>query len=268
MTANRIDTCFRNLRKSGRKGFIAYVTAGDPSFDATLDTVLRLEQAGADIIELGIPFSDPLADGEANQRAAERALAAGATFAGVLDLVRRIRERSQIPLVFFSYMNTLYAHGFENAVRDAAAAGVDGLLPVDLSLEEAAPYHKACRAHGLHAVVIVTPTTPEARLRRIVRGSAGFVYCISREGVTGVQQSLKEQALDLARRAAAHTKTPVAIGFGVSTPDQARACAQAADAVIVGSYIVNRLHQAGPESSARDAAMEDIRAMIRAVKEI
>lgn len=268
MKRTRIDKRFQELSEKGRKGFIAYITAGDPTLDLTLDTVLRLEKAGADVIELGIPFSDPMADGAANQRAAERALAAGATLEGTMDLVRRIRERSEIPLVFFSYMNPLYAYGFEKAMRDAATAGVDGLLAVDLPLEEAAPYHKICREQGINPIVIVTPTTPDDRLARIVHGAGGFVYCISREGVTGVQQSLKEQALDLARRAAQYTKVPVAIGFGLSTPEQIRTCAGAADAVIVGSYIVNRLHQAGPESAARDAAMEDIAVLIRAAKEM
>lgn len=239
-TGTRIDRRLSNLRERGRKGFIAYVTAGDPSFASTEDIVLRLEDAGADIIELGIPFSDPLADGRVNQQAAERALAGGATFKGVLDCVRAIRKRSDIPLLFFSYVNPLLARGFERAAREAHAAGVDGFLVLDLPAEEMPPFARMLREQALSNICLVTPTSTEARIRAITRMAGGFVYCVSREGVTGQQPQLSAHAASLVARTRRHTRLPLALGFGISTPEQAAAAARQADAVIVGSAIVER----------------------------
>jgi tryptophan synthase alpha chain len=263
----RIDQCFERLRGHGQKGFIAYITAGDPSLKETVEIVRQLEKAGADIVELGVPFSDPLADGRVNQDAATRALAAGATWGGLLECVERIRRRSQIPLILYSYLNPLVAREFEHTARQAAAAGADGFLMVDLPAEEMAPYARALRRHGLNNICLVTPTSPSERIRTIVGYASGFVYCVSREGVTGMQKQLAPSALGLIRRARRHTKLPIALGFGISTPAQARAAAGEADAVVVGSAIVHRFASAPRTAAGRAAAGMWTRRLVRAVKE-
>lgn len=266
MQPTRIDRVFTRLREKGEKGFIAYITAGDPDLDATLERVRLLEGIGADIIELGIPFSEPLADGVANQRAAERALTAGATFSGILELVRSIRETSDIPILFFSYLNPLFARGFDMSMRQAAEAGVDGVLLVDMSLEESEPFHRELAANGLNHVVLVTPTTPEDRVARLVEFGSGFVYCVSRAGVTGEQTELQKEARNVLERAGRHTDVPLALGFGVSTPAQARAYAGMSDAVVVGSFIVNTFHEEGNTPAGRKRAAEKISPLVQAVK--
>lgn len=266
MRPNRIDTRFHALRQRGEKGFIAYITAGDPDLDATLERVRLLEAAGADVIELGIPFTEPLADGETNQRAAERALNAGTTYEGILDVVRRVRKESDIPIVFFSYLNPLFARGFDLSVSQAAEAGVDGVLLVDLSLEEAAPFQTILKAHGLRHVVLVTPTTPEERVAGLLQHAGGFVYCVSRAGVTGEQTEMQQQARGVLERTARHTNLPVALGFGISTPEQSAAYAGMCDAVVVGSFIVNAFHRADNTPEGRETAMASIAPLVHAVK--
>jgi len=265
MQATRIDRCFENLRANGKKGFIAYITAGDPDLDATLERVKLLEEMGVDVIELGIPFSEPLADGEANQRAAERALEAGTTYEGILKLVRRIREHSEIPLVFFSYLNPLFVRGFDTSVAMAAEAGVDGMLLVDLSLEESEPYTKALEANGLNHVVLITPTTPDARMEGLVKSASGFVYCVSRAGVTGEQSELQKQAASVLERAGRFTDLPLALGFGVSTAEQAASYSKISDAVVVGSSIVRTFHQAGNTPEGRKEAADILSVLVQAV---
>lgn len=268
MKSTRIDRCWKKLAQQGKKGFVAYITAGDPDLDATEDIIYRLEEAGADIIELGVPFSDPLADGPANQMAAERALLSGTTFAGILAMVRRVRERSSIPLLFFSYMNPLYAHGFEKSVAQAAEAGLDGMLLVDLSLEESGPYRKALQQHGLNYVSLVTPTTPDQRLAGLTKHSSGFVYCVSRAGVTGEQTQLQSEASSLLARTRDVTSLPVALGFGVSTPEQARSYAEMTEGVVVGSYIVSTYFKCGNSPEGRAEATAQIKRLIDAVKSV
>jgi len=263
----RIDQRFADLRAKNETAFIPYITAGDPNLESTLERVKLLEAAGADIIELGIPFSEPLADGVANQRAAERALSAGTTFSGILDTVRAIRETSEIPLLFFSYLNPLFVRGFEESVKQAAEAGVDGMLLVDLSLEESAPFSKALAEVGLNHVPLVTPTTPEDRVEGLLKSAGGFVYCVSRAGVTGEQSELQKEAQAVLDRARRHTELPVALGFGVSSEDQAKAYAGMSDGVVVGSYIVNTFHEAGDTPEGRAEAMKKISPLIQAVKE-
>ncbi len=260
-TLTRIDRRFQELRQAGRKGFIAFVTAGDPSLDATVDIVLRLEKAGADIVELGIPFSDPLADGRVNQESAGRALAAGATFDGVIGCVKAIRRKSDVPLLFFSYVNPLLAGGFRNNVRKAARAGVDGFLVLDLPVEESAGAAQDLADFGVNYVCLATPTSSNARIRHIVHTSTGFVYCVSREGVTGMQKRLSKAALELIARTKRLTDLPVALGFGISTPEQARNAAREADAVVVGSAIVDRFAR-----FPRAAAAKWVGAMANAVR--
>lgn len=267
-TRTRIDRRFADLAARGKKGFIAYVTACDPALGDTADAVLRLEQAGVDVVELGIPFSDPLADGRVNQDASTRALTAGARFRDVLEVAGRIRRHSNIPLLFFSYLNPLLAGGFGNTVRRAASVGVDGFLILDLPVEESSSYVQSLERERLNHVCLVTPTSPAERIRTIVRSAGGFVYCVSREGVTGMQKSLSSAALELVRRTKKYTRLPVALGFGISTPAQAASAARAADGVVVGSAIVARFAQEGPTAAGRARAARWVGRLVRAVQEV
>lgn len=263
----RIDRKFAALAAAKKKGFIAYVTAGDPSPDETVEIVLELERAGVDIVELGIPFSDPLADGPVNQASAMRALAAGATLPKVLEIVRKIRATSQIPLMCYSYVNPLGAPGFEKSIRELAEAGVDGLLLLDLPVDEDQGELAILRQYGLNYVALVTPTSPEARIKRIVKKASGFVYCVSREGVTGMQAKLSDTAAEVVMRTKKYTKAPVALGFGISSPETARAAADASDAIVVGSAIVDRFHKATHDAAGRRSAGEWVATLVAAVKE-
>jgi len=268
MKMTRIDRKFAELSQQGSKGFIAYLAAGDPNLADTVDIVLRLEDAGVDMVELGLPFSDPLADGRVNQEAAARALEAGATFDKVMQCVGQIRQRSQLPMIFYAYMNPLLSHGFENSMKAASEAGIDGFLLLDLPFEEAGPYRQSLKNHGLNAIQLVTPTTPDDRIEKIVRRANGFIYCVSREGVTGVQARIAEGAADLVQRIKHRTGLPVALGFGIGTPEQARNAAQIADAVVVGSAIVNAFHNNPHTPEGRAAAAAFVGEMVNAVKSV
>ena len=263
----RITSRFEQLRRRTEKGFVAFITAGDPSRRNTVDIVRRLEETGADFIELGVPFSDPLADGRINQDAAARALQAGITYPKLLKTVSEIRRRSDIPLILYSYLNPLLARSFDTTARQAAEAGVDGFLVVDLPVDEAAEEAAALKRHGVDHICLVTPTSPPARIRRIVSQATGFVYCVSREGVTGLQKRLAPAALDLIRRTRRWTPLPIAIGFGLSTPEQARAAAGEADAVVVGSAIVDRFAREPRSAAGRARAARWVGRLVRAVKE-
>lgn len=236
---SRIQSIFK------RKALIAYITAGDPTPEKTPELVAALERGGADLIELGVPFSDPIADGPVIQRGAERALKAGTTVKKVLTIARQIREKSQIPLLLFTYLNPVMRYGLDALARDAKAAGIDGCLLTDLSVEEAAPYVKAMRAAGLDTVFLAAPTSTPARLKLVAEYSSGFVYLVSRTGVTGEQASLSNAVAPLVNQMRAVTKLPLAVGFGISTPDQAREVAQIADGVVVGSAFVRLIEQGG-----------------------
>ena len=244
---NRIDQCFTALAARNEKAFIAYICAGDPDLARTVDLALALEKAGVDILELGVPFSDPLADGLVNQLAAQRALQAGATVPGVLDCIRQIRRRSQIPIVLYTYLNPIFQFGFKPFHREAAEAGVDGLLILDLPPEEDQP------GEGPVHVRLIAPTTPPERIERICARAAGFVYYVSREGVTGVQRSVASSLGDRVSEIRRQTKLPVAVGFGISTAEQAKKVAQVADAIVVGSVIVQRIAESAllPDMPAR-----------------
>lgn len=265
--ATRVDRCFERLRARGERAFIAYITAGDPSPEDTVDFVVRLEAAGVDIVELGIPFSDPLADGRVNQESATRAIAQGVTPSRVMELVAEIRRLSDVPIVGYTYANPVHARGPEAFFRAAAEAGFDGLLILDLPPEEAGPYLPLFERFALNHIVLVTPTTPDERIAKIVRQASGFVYCVSREGVTGMQAQLSPSALELVRRTKARTDLPVALGFGISTPDHARTAARAADAVVVGSAIVSRLFESPRTAEGRQAVADWVRTLVKAVKE-
>jgi tryptophan synthase alpha chain len=239
----RIGDGIAHRRAGGRAAFIPFLTAGDPSLDRTVEAALALESAGADVLELGVPFSDPLADGPVIQRASERALARGVTLEGVLEVVRRIRERSALPLLLFSYFNPLLQRGLERLAKEAAAAGVDGVLVTDLPPEEAGDWIRVARAAALDTVFLAAPTSPPERLRRVAEASRGFVYAISRTGVTGERQALSDEARPLVERLRGLTEVPVALGFGLSTPEQVAEAASVADAVVVGSALVRFLEE-------------------------
>ncbi|MEO8097107.1 MAG: tryptophan synthase subunit alpha [Acidobacteriota bacterium] len=239
----RIQALFERTAKEGRSALIAYLTAGDPSPEATPEIAATLVRAGADLIELGVPFSDPVADGPVIQRASARALDAGTTLAKVLEIARKIRETSEVPLLLFTYLNPAIHYGFEALARDAKAAGVDGCLLTDLSVEEAGPFMKPLRAAGLDTVFLAAPTSTERRLKLVAEYSTGFVYLVSRTGVTGERVALSDQLQPLIERMRAVTKLPLAAGFGISTPEQAGVVARMADGVVVGSAIVRQIEK-------------------------
>jgi tryptophan synthase alpha chain len=218
---------------------MAYLCAGDPDPTTSLETCLAVAGAGADILELGVPFSDPLADGPTNQLAAQRALASGMTTAGVFELARRIREKSQVPIVFYTYYNLVFTNGVGAFVREAVKAGVDGMLTLDLPPEEGAEVAEASAGHGLDTVLIAAPTTTEARLARIGAAATGFIYYVSREGVTGVREQLASGIPEAVARIRRHTSLPVAVGFGIASRAQVSEVAAHADGVVVGSALVN-----------------------------
>jgi tryptophan synthase alpha chain len=261
--STRISQRFAELRESGELGIIAYITAGDPSLDATHKFVLALAEAGADVIELGIPFSDPLADGPTIQRASERALKAGTTLAGVLDLVGRIRQSSQVPLVLFGYYNPFFQMGEEKFAAAASSAGADGVLVTDLTPEESVDYRRILAAHHLDTVFLGAPTSTDERLSTIAAVTSGFLYLISRTGVTGAKDSLPDELPALLRRARAITTIPIAVGFGISLPGHVSLLGGLADAAVIGSALVSEIENA----KSVDAAATALAARIRLLKE-
>ncbi len=265
---NRIEECFARLKRAGKKGFIVYIGAGDPNLDATRKLALAFDKAGVDILELGVPFSDPLADGLVNQLAAQRGLESGATTPKVLETVAAIRKQSRIPIVLYIYFNLIHRVGVEQFIKDAAKVGVDGLLVLDLPPEESANYETLMRKAGLCHIYLVAPTTPDDRIALIVSRGSGFIYYISREGVTGMQARVAANIAQQVAKIRTHTKLPVAVGFGISNPEQARLVAQNADAVVVGSAVVNQIAQHGksPELVAKVSAF--VKSLADAVKSI
>jgi tryptophan synthase alpha chain len=252
---DRIATAFARAHRENRAAFVAYLCAGDPDFATSLAVCRAALEAGVDVLELGVPFSDPLADGPTNQLAAQRALAGGATCAQVLDLVREIRRFSQVPVIFYTYYNLVFANGIEAYVGAAKAAGVDGLLTLDLPPEEAGELSAACRKHGLKTVFIVAPTTPDHRLPVVCGAATGFIYYVSREGVTGVRGELAGNIPQAVARIKAHTALPVVVGFGISTRAHVHAVAHDADGVVVGSALVNVIKAGLADRSALPAQM-------------
>ncbi len=253
----RISRRFAELRESGELGIVAYITAGDPSLDATLKFVQALARAGADVIELGVPFSDPLADGPTIQRASERALRSGTTLAGVIDLVRRIRISSQVPLVLFSYYNPILQMGLERFASSAATAGADGVLATDLTPEESDDYRGILAAQSLDTVFLGAPTSTDERLSKIAACSSGFLYLISRTGVTGAKDALPDDLPALLRRARAITQLPLAVGFGISLPGHVSVLGGLADAAVVGSALVSEIEKATSKAVASVNAIDE-----------
>lgn len=236
---SRLAETFARTRAENRAAFVAYVCAGDPDFETSLAVCRALLENGVDVLELGVPFSDPLADGLTNQLAAQRALESGMTASRVFELVRRIREFSQTPVVFYTYYNLVFANGVDAYVRAARQAGVDGILTLDLPPEEAGDVASACQAHGVDTVFIVAPTTPETRIAAIAASTTGFLYYVSREGVTGVRDQVAGNIPDALGRIRRHTGLPTVVGFGIGTRAQVAEVARHADGVVVGSALVN-----------------------------
>lgn len=265
---NRIDQCFEKLRAAKKRGFVAYICAGDPDLDRTREIVLVLERCGVDIVELGLPFSDPLADGIVNQLAADRSLRGGTTTPKVIEFIRELRRETEIPLVLFTYLNPVYTYGFERFHSDAAAAGADGVLILDLPPDEASQNAELVESAGLRHIRLIAPTTPVERIELIAAQSEGFIYYVSREGVTGAQASLGTGIAAQVGLIKSHSTTPVAVGFGISTPEQAGAVAGMADAVVVGSAIVKLIgrHGASPGLAAELASL--VKPLVDAVKSV
>ena len=264
--STRISKRFAELRASGELGIVAYITAGDPSFGATLKFVLALAAAGADVIELGVPFSDPLADGPTIQRASERALKAGASLAGVLSLVRSIRQSSEVPLVLFSYYNPILQMGLEKFAAAGASAGADGVLATDLTPEESEEYRRILAAHRLDTIFLGAPTSTDERLAKIAACSSGFLYLISRTGVTGAKDALPDDLPTLIRRIRSVTKLPIAVGFGISLPGHVSVLGGLADAAVVGSALVSEIEKAKSVDAAAAAVAKRVRSFKEAAR--
>jgi tryptophan synthase alpha chain len=245
---NRLDEKFKELKKRREKAFIAYVTAGDPSLAATKEIVLALEKAGADIVELGIPFSDPLADGPTIQAASARALAKGATLKGIFAMASKLRASASMPLVFMTYYNPVLKYGVDRFLKSCGACGVDGCIIPDLPVEEAKDLIRLSKKYGVAAIFLAAPTSTKGRLKMIAKSSSGFIYYVSLTGVTGSRKKLPAEIAANVRSIKSMTAKPVAVGFGVSTPEQAREVARSADGVIVGSAIVKLIAKYGRNS--------------------
>lgn len=251
---NRIDQCFEEL--GNQAAFVAYVCACDPNAEKSLEIITGLADAGADIIELGIPFSDPLADGVVNQLAAERALKAGATTHLVLELVKKFRKTHQTPIVLFTYLNPVYSYGFEAFHKDFSEAGADGILLLDLPPDEAEKNEELSNQSGLKNITLIAPTSPDQRIADLAAKSEGFIYALSRSGVTGSQAAPSATIGETVAKIKAHTTTPVCVGFGISTAEQSATVANVSDGVVVGSAIVHAV--------AESADCDEVAAKVRA----
>jgi len=264
---NRIDARFAQLRAANQKGFIVYIGAGDPNLEATRQLALAFDQAGVDVLELGVPFSDPLADGLVNQLAAQRGLESGTTPKKVLETVVAVRKHSQIPIVLYIYFNLIHKQGVKQFIDEAARAGVDGLLVLDLPPEESGNYEQLMDAAGLCNIYLVAPTTPEDRIELIVKRGKGFIYYVSREGVTGMQSKVSDTIAAMTGKIRAHTDLPIAIGFGISDPEQAKFVAQFGEAIVVGSAVVNQIAEHGCSANLVPVASDFVRSLRKGVKQ-
>ncbi|MHB8753341.1 MAG: tryptophan synthase subunit alpha [Candidatus Acidiferrales bacterium] len=262
----RIGKRFAELARAGELGLVAYITAGDPSLAATQEIILSAANAGADVIELGVPFSDPVADGPTIQRASERALRGGTTLAAVIELIAALRKKTEVPIVLFTYFNPILQMGLETFASRASAAGADGVLVTDLTPEESTEHRATMRAHGLDTIFLAAPTSTDERLQLIAAASSGFLYIISRTGVTGAKESLPEELPAMVRRARKHTSLPIAVGFGISLPTQVTVLGGIADAVVVGSALVAEIEEAVSPSAAAAAVAQRIRLLKSAAR--
>jgi tryptophan synthase alpha chain len=265
---NRIEERFARLKREGKKGFVVYIGAGDPNLQATRQLGVAFDKLGVDVLELGVPFSDPLADGLVNQLAAQRGLESGTTPPKVLETVAAIRKESQIPVVLYIYFNLMHKHGVERFIQDAAKAGVDGLLVLDLPPEESDNYEALMAKAGLCNVYLVAPTTPEDRIEFIVKRGTGFIYYISREGVTGMQAKVSDSLAEMTNKIRSHTKLPIAVGFGISNGEQAKFVAQQAEAIVVGSAVVNQIAEHGKSPGLVDNVSRFVKTLADATKSV
>jgi len=262
---NRIDEKFAALKKENRSGFIVYFTGGDPSLEKTVEIAATLEQAGADILEIGVPFSDPLADGVANQLGAQRALKAGTSLPKLLYTTSLVRSQTSVPIVLYSYLNPIFQYGFQRFEEDALAAGVDGILLLDLPPEETLDSE---HPQQIHRIRLIAPTTPEDRIRSITGRASGFVYYVSREGVTGERDDLATSIPERVGQIRRHTSLPVVVGFGISTPGQAAQVAAWADGVVVGSAIVRKIGELGNDPGLSRKLLDFVTPIANAVHSV
>jgi tryptophan synthase alpha chain len=265
---NRIAERFKLLREQRKKGFIVYIGAGDPNLEATRQLGLAFDKIGVDVLELGVPFSDPLADGLVNQLAAQRGLESGTTPLKVLQTIAALRQESNIPIVFYIYYNLIHHFGMKKFIQVSAEMGVDGLLVLDLPPEESGNYESLMAEAGLCVIYLIAPTTPDDRIELIVKRGTGFIYYISREGVTGMQQKVSDTISGMITRIRAHTTLPIAVGFGISNPDQARTAGANAEAVVVGSAVVNQIASHGKDPDLVRKVMDFTEPLVRAVKSL
>ena len=264
---NRIQQRFKDLATQEVPAFIPFITAGDPTLSMTEELVLALENAGADIIELGVPFSDPLADGIVNQEAAQRALLNAVTLHDIVASVKHLREKTEIPIVLFTYYNPVLAYGIDALATDAQQAGVDGILCVDLPPEESADYRTAFSAVGVSTIYLLAPTSTEERIKLISQASSGFVYYVSRTGVTGERDSIEASVSGMVEKIKKHTDLPVAVGFGISNPQQAAEVAGYAGGVVVGSAIVRLVGELGNTPDMPEKVGEFVKSLVDATKD-
>ncbi|MDD5773288.1 MAG: tryptophan synthase subunit alpha [bacterium] len=263
----RIEDKFQNLKTNGRKAFIAYIMAGDPDFGTTEKLVLELEKQGVDLIELGVPFSDPLADGPTIQAAGQRALASGTTLSGILDLVYKVRNKVQIPIILMSYFNPIYHYGVSDFLHDAKLKGVDGLIIPDLALEESKETVDLAEKNGIDLIFLIAPTSSLERIKKISDISSGFIYYVSLTGVTGVRESLVKEVGQFVNKIKKFTKKPVCVGFGVSTKEQVKELLKYSDGVIVGSAIVKKVEEGRDEKDIVKKTSEFVKALVSSARE-
>lgn len=261
---SRVAAAFTAARKAGRAAFVPYITAGDPSLLRTVELVRTLGQCGADVLELGVPFSDPIADGPTNQRAAERALANGTTLSGILGIVHEVRASEEIPIVLFTYSNPVVQYGIDRFAQDAAAAGVDALLLTDVPAEEMTRFSSALKRNKIDPVMLVTPTSTKERIKAASKIGRGFLYFVSRTGVTGTRLELASELSEQVRKAKKISRLPVAVGFGISTPAQVKQVAGIADGVVVGSAIVKRIEEIGDSAQLSESIQRLVRPLAEA----
>ncbi len=260
---SRIEKRFAELKATGEGGLVCFVTAGDPDLETTRRVVLELDRAGADVVEIGIPFSDPIADGPSIQAASMRALECGVNVSAVLDLVHAVRKESDVPLTLMTYYNPIRQYGLERFARDASGAGADAAIVTDLTPEEAGVWKSAAEAHGIDTIFLLAPTSTNSRIERVVRLASGFIYCVSRTGVTGAQNKLAEGVDRLVRRIRARSALPVAVGFGISTPEHVAEVCSYADAAVVGSALVNLI----ADRAGTDDLLPEINRFVYALKD-
>lgn len=267
-TQNRISRKFAELKLSGETGLITFITAGDPNLERTRELVLTLEAAGADFIELGVPYSDPLADGPVIQQASQRALRSGTNLTKILAMVKDLRSQTDIPLILMTYYNPLFRYGINRIAADAANAGVDGFIVPDLPFEEAEPFQAELSSGGLYLIPLVAPTSGQERISMISEQAEGFVYCVSLTGVTGVREGLPDNLQEFMKTVSDSIKIPAAVGFGISSPEQAAKVSQYCDAIIVGSALVKTIGETGDSSELNSVIYEMVRQLKKPLQPI